>query len=194
MKIDPEEFRKGLRAFTTGVTVVTMPDGNGGMHGMTASSFAAVSVNPQLVAVSIAKTAKSHALLAGDDCYAINILGESQSFHGNYFANRMPERWEPPHHWVDGTPILSGTMGWFLCRRWAAYEGGDHTILVGEALKIHRTDDRPLVCNRGVFYSLGPAVEAVRPERPRTAPSRASTPQAPLFRRKSERNSWQTRL
>jgi flavin reductase (DIM6/NTAB) family NADH-FMN oxidoreductase RutF len=55
-------------------------------------------------------------------------------------------------------------MGWFLCRRWAAYEGGDHTILVGEALQIHRTDDRPLVCNRGTFYSLGQPVEAVHPD------------------------------
>ncbi|WP_075643582.1 flavin reductase family protein [Paraburkholderia ginsengiterrae] len=164
MKVDPEEFRKGLRAFTTGVTVVSMPDGRGGMHAMTASSFAAVSVDPQLVAVSIAKTAKSHALLSSDNYYAINILAEHQGFHGHYFANRIPERWDPPHEWIADTPILTGTMGWFLCRRWAAYEGGDHTILVGEALQIHRTDERPLVCNRGTFYSLGPPVEAVHPD------------------------------
>jgi flavin reductase (DIM6/NTAB) family NADH-FMN oxidoreductase RutF len=164
LKIDPEEFRKGLRAFTTGVTVVSMPDGQGGMHAMTASSFAAVSIDPQLVAVSIAKTAKSHAFLSSDNYYAINILAENQGFHGHYFANRIPERWDPPHEWIADTPILTGTMGWFLCRRWAAYEGGDHTILVGEALQIHRTDDRPLVCNRGTFYSLGQPVEAVHPD------------------------------
>jgi flavin reductase (DIM6/NTAB) family NADH-FMN oxidoreductase RutF len=164
LKIDPEDFRKGLRAFTTGVTVVSMPDGQGGMHAMTASSFAAVSIDPQLVAVSIAKTAKSHAFLSSDNYYAINILAENQGFHGHYFANRIPERWDPPREWIAGTPILTGTMGWFLCRRWAAYEGGDHTILVGEALQIHRTDDRPLVCNRGTFYSLGQPVEAVHPD------------------------------
>lgn len=164
MKIDSEEFRKGLRAFTTGVTVVSMPDGKGGMHAMTASSFAAVSVDPQLVAVSIAKTAKSHALLASDNLYAINILAENQGFHGHYFANRIAERWDPPHEWIAGTPILTGTMGWFLCRRWAAYEGGDHTILVGEALQIHRTDERPLVCNRGTFYSLGLPMDAIHPD------------------------------
>ena len=142
-----------------------MPDGKRGMHAMTESSFAAVSVEPQPVAVSIAKTAKSHALLSSDNCYAINILAEHQGFHGHYFADRLPERWDPPHEWVEGTPILTGTMGWFLCRRWAAYEGGDHTILVGEVVKIHRADDRPLVRNRGTFYSLGPPVEAVHPDR-----------------------------
>ncbi|WP_206996376.1 flavin reductase family protein [Trinickia mobilis] len=162
--LDPEEFRKGLRAFTTGVTVISMPNDAGGMHAMTASSFAAVSIDPQLVAVSVAKTARSHAILSTDQLYAINILGENQAFHGHYFANRIPEKWNPPYEWHEGAPVLTGTMGWFVCRRWAAYEGGDHTILVGEALEIHRTDNRPLVCSRGHFYSLGAAVESVRPE------------------------------
>ncbi len=61
-------------------------------------------------------------------------------------------------------PILTGTMGWFVCRRWAAYEGGDHTILVGEAMTIYRTDDRPLVCSRGHFYALGNSVECNHPD------------------------------
>ncbi len=164
LHIDPEEFRKGLRAFTTGVTVVSMDDGQGGMHAMTASSFAAVSIDPQLVAVSIAKSARSHALLATSRPYAINILGERQAFLGHYFANRMPERWNPTYEWHDGAPVLTGTMGWFVCRRWAAYDGGDHTILVGEAMKIQRTDDRPLVCSRGDFHTLGGKVDVVHPD------------------------------
>ncbi len=101
--VDAEEFRKGIRAFTTGVTVITMPDGKGGMHAMTASSFAAVSIDPRLVAVSVAKSAKSHSLLTAERCYAINILGETQGFHAQYFANRIPHHWEPPHEWVGET-------------------------------------------------------------------------------------------
>jgi flavin reductase (DIM6/NTAB) family NADH-FMN oxidoreductase RutF len=164
LHIDPEEFRKGLRAFTTGVTVVSMDDGSGGMHAMTASSFAAVSIDPQLIAVSIAKTAKSHALLVADRPYAINILGEHQAFLGHYFANRISERWKPTYEWHAGAPVLGDTMGWFVCRRWAAYDGGDHTILVGEVLMIRRTDDRPLVCSRGEFHALGGKVDVIHPD------------------------------
>jgi flavin reductase (DIM6/NTAB) family NADH-FMN oxidoreductase RutF len=153
--LDPEEFRKGLRAFTTGVTVVTIPDGQDGMHAMTASSFAAVSVIPQLVAVSIAKTSNAHAFLLKTDRYGINLLAEGQGYAANYFANRLDEWWDPEHEWVDGTPLLSGAMGSFSCRRWAAYDGGDHTIFVGEAFGIRRTDDAPLVCSRGRFHRLG---------------------------------------
>jgi flavin reductase (DIM6/NTAB) family NADH-FMN oxidoreductase RutF len=157
--LDPEEFRKGLRSFTTGVTVVTVSDGKGGMHAMTASSFAAVSVNPQLAAVSIAKCARAHPLLLNAQQYGINLLAESQALLANYFANRLAEQWQPEYIWVEGTPVLTGTMGWFSCRRWAAYDGGDHTIFVGEAIALHRTEHLPLVCSRGRFHKLGVRLE-----------------------------------
>jgi len=157
--VDPEEFRKGLRSFTTGVTVVTVPDGKSVMHAMTASSFAAVSVVPQLASVSISKSSKAHDLLMRASSYGINFLCEEQTQLANYFANRLPERQTIDHIWVDGTPLLTGTMGWFACRRWAAYDGGDHTILVGEALSLHRTERAPLVCSRGRFHSLGPKLK-----------------------------------
>jgi flavin reductase (DIM6/NTAB) family NADH-FMN oxidoreductase RutF len=153
--IDAEEFRKGLRAFSTGVAVITVKTGSS-LHCMTASSFAAVSVDPQLVLFSIAKTAKAHDLLAGQDRFGVNLLQESQAELAHYFAGRRPgERIEPEYVWVDGCPILEGTLGYFACRKWAEYPGGDHTIFVGEALQIGRSDARPLVCSRGIFHGLG---------------------------------------
>jgi flavin reductase len=157
--LDPEEFRKGLRSFTTGVTIVSVSDGRGGMHAMTASSFAAVSISPQLAAVSIAKQAKAHSYLLQADRYGINLLAENQALLANYFANRLSERWDANYVWINDTPILTETMGWFSCRRWAAYDGGDHTIFVGEALALHRTDKPPLVCSRGRFHKLGSRLE-----------------------------------
>jgi hypothetical protein len=32
--------------------------------------------------------------------------------------------------WQHGCPVISGELAWFLCREWAAYDGGDHTIFV----------------------------------------------------------------
>jgi flavin reductase len=152
---DAEEFRMGLRSFTTGVTVVTVPDGRGDMHAMTASSFAAVSVSPQLASVAVAKCAKAHDLLLQAETYGINFLDEDQAMLANYFANRLSVRWVCERTWVNGTPLLTGTMGWFSCRKWAIYDGGDHTIFVGEALALHRTSRAPLVCSRGRFHKLG---------------------------------------
>jgi flavin reductase len=157
--VNAEEFRKGLRSFTTGVAVVTVADGRGGMHAMTASSFAAVSVVPQLASVSIAKSSKSHDLLMRASSFGINFLRDNQALLANHVADCLPHRREIKHVWVDGTPLLTGTMGWFACRLWAAYDGGDHTIFVGEALALHRTEYAPLVCSRGRFHKLGPKLE-----------------------------------
>jgi flavin reductase (DIM6/NTAB) family NADH-FMN oxidoreductase RutF len=152
--IDAEEFRKALRSFTTGVTVITV-EKEDGMHGMTASSFASVSVDPQLVLFCIAKTARAHRFLQNADRYCINLLRESQAFLANYFAGRMTERIEPDYRMVDGCPILNESMGYFLCHKWAEYDGGDHTIFVGKVFALARTDEKPLVCSRGRFHELG---------------------------------------
>jgi flavin reductase (DIM6/NTAB) family NADH-FMN oxidoreductase RutF len=166
VKVDPEEFRKGLRAFSTGVAVVTVRKDDG-IHAMTASSFAAVSVDPQLLSFSIALTARAHPLMMASDCFGVNLLQASQSELAHYFAGRRAGQWiEPDYDWVEGCPILRGTLGWFACRKWAAYAGGDHTIFVGEAMRIGRTDLPALVCSRGIFHHLGPAIDAPHPAVP----------------------------
>jgi flavin reductase len=152
--LDAEEFRKAIRTFTTGVSVVTFPAPDG-MHGMTASSFASVSVVPHLVLVSIAKRANAHAHMMASDAFGINLLLESQHDLADYFAGKMPERVEVPYRWVGASPVLEESLGWFACRVWARHAGGDHTILVGEVVAFHRTDERPLVCSRGRFHTLG---------------------------------------
>lgn len=164
--VDPEEFRKGLRAFSTGVAVITVKAGSS-LHCMTASSFAAVSVDPQLVLFSIAGTARAHGFLQHADRFGVNLLQESQAELAHYFAGRRPHvRVEPQYDWIEGCPILQGTLGFFACRKWASYPGGDHTIFVGEALQIGRTDARPLVCSRGIFHGLGDRLDPREPPAP----------------------------
>jgi flavin reductase (DIM6/NTAB) family NADH-FMN oxidoreductase RutF len=35
-----------------------------------------------------------------------------------------------------GCPLIEGALSWLECRTWASYEGGDHTIVVGEVLSL----------------------------------------------------------
>ena len=166
LAIDPEEFRKGLRAFSTGVAIITVRKGDG-IHAMTASSFAAVSVDPQLVLFSIALSANAHPLLLEADRYGVNLLQSSQSELAHYFAGRRAGHWiEPEYEWVEGCPILKNTLGWFACRKWATYPGGDHSIFVGQPLRIGRSDAPALVCSRGIFHHLGPTIATPHPAVP----------------------------
>ncbi|MFF2297280.1 flavin reductase family protein [Arthrobacter sp. NPDC058127] len=121
-------FRGSLGRFATGVAIVTF-DGATKRHGITVNSFTAVSMEPPLVLVSIARNAKAHDELAGRP-FSVNILGAEQKQLALHFAGRPG----PEPLWVEGdtAPRLSNVLAYFECTPWAAYDGGDHTLYLGE--------------------------------------------------------------
>lgn len=125
-----QHFRGSLGRFATGVAVVTF-DTDEGPHGITVNSFTSVSLTPPLVLVSIAKTTRSHDQLAGCP-FTVNVLGAEQRALASNFAGKPTG--EP--RWVEGTvaPRLSGVLSFFECTPWAAYDGGDHTLYLGEVI------------------------------------------------------------
>lgn len=129
--LDTAALRSCLSRFGTGVCVVTMA-GEDGLHGLTVNAFTAVSLDPPLVLVSIGKRARGHRLLEGAP-FAVNVLGAEQEGVARHFSG------EPQPggvHWEEGTvaPRLAGTLATFECRPWRAYDGGDHTLFVGEVV------------------------------------------------------------
>lgn len=121
-------FRGGLGRFATGVAVVTY-DTPDGFHGITVNSFTSVSIEPALILVSIGSFAESHSGLI-DRPFSVNILGAEQSKLALHFAGKPQE--EPL--WVEGrfAPRLAGVLAFFECTPWAQYDGGDHTLFLGE--------------------------------------------------------------
>ncbi|GAB2725078.1 flavin reductase family protein [Arthrobacter bambusae] len=121
-------FRGSLGRFATGVAIVTF-DGATKRHGITVNSFTAVSMEPPLVLVSIARNAKAHDELAGRP-FSVNILGAEQKQLALHFSGRPG----PEPLWVEGdtAPRLSNVLAYFECTPWAAYDGGDHTLYLGE--------------------------------------------------------------
>ena len=125
----PAHYLRGsFGRFATGVAVVTF-DASTGRHGITVNSFTSVSMDPPLVLVSIAKTTHTHDELAGKP-FTVNVLGAEQEALAMHFAGKPGV--EPK--WVEGdtAPRLSGVLSWVSCTPWASYEGGDHTLYLGE--------------------------------------------------------------
>ena len=133
-----QHFRGSLGRFATGVAVVTF-DTEDSRHGITVNSFTSVSLNPPLVLVSIARTTKSHDALEGRP-FTVNILGAEQQALASNFAGKPNA--EPL--WVEGdtAPRLAGVLSYFECKPWAAYDGGDHTLYLGEVMNFdYRSGD-----------------------------------------------------
>ncbi|CAM3257606.1 flavin reductase [Nocardioides dubius] len=140
--VDPTTFRDVMAQWPSGVTVVTTLAQDGGWHGMTASSFSSVSLDPPLVSICLTKTLYSHELIERSGVFAINVLAKDQIDVGRRFAGMDKgvvdrfdgESWSTS---ATGAPLLDSALGWFDCRVVHAYPGGDHTIFVGEVLEGH---------------------------------------------------------
>ncbi len=152
---DPErELLATLRCcfgrFATGVAVVSF-DGPSGRHGLTVNSLTSVSLRPPLALVSIAKTAKAHDGLLGRP-FCVNILGAEQESLARAFAGGEPA--EPA--WIEGehAPRLAGVLAHLECTPWAAYDGGDHTLFLGEVVGFDHREGNLLGYVSGRFVTI----------------------------------------
>ncbi|WP_328477600.1 flavin reductase [Actinoplanes sp. NBC_00393] len=134
--MDSQTFRTVLGQWPSGVCVVTTA-GPRGAHGMTASSFSSVSLDPPLVSVCLGNHLPSRALLGEAGKFALSFLGKDQAHIGRRFAGQQPgitDRFAGLD-WIttpNGCPVLADAVAWLDCRVAHAYPGGDHTIFVGE--------------------------------------------------------------
>jgi len=153
--ISSEDFRKALRHFPAGVTIVTIRAGER-IHGLTVSAFASVSAEPPLIMVIIENRHKAYSMLEEPEAtFAVNILGEDHSELSNRFAWVKDEDRFALGNWsagATGAPVLVDALAWLDCRIHARYPAGSHTIYVGEvhASSVPKEEAPPLIYwNRG---------------------------------------------
>ena len=138
-----------MRVYPQGVTVATT-QGPSGPTGLTVSSFTSVSLDPPLILISVAKGSAMHDLFHDAKAYAVNFLADDQKSVSDRFAGRTiaKDRFEGLgfSRGVTGSPIIEGVRAAIECRAWQVYEGGDHSILVGEVVSARTFNSkRPLV-------------------------------------------------
>ena len=153
MTITPVEFRQTLGRWPSGVTVVTMQDGDT-VHGITVSAFSSLSLEPPLVGVAIAHKARSHGLLKRVPRYAVSILSADQSDLSEHFAGRPVALEEHPFEVFDELPVVRGAVAQIACTIEQRVEVGDHTIYVGRIDTSRLADGDPLAYHMGGYRQL----------------------------------------
>jgi flavin reductase (DIM6/NTAB) family NADH-FMN oxidoreductase RutF len=147
LPITADEFKSALSTRVAGVAIVTSRSGDA-IHGMTATDWAGVSVDPALVVVSIAKTATTLAVIEQGKCFAINVLSVAQEDLANRFASEKDEdrRFEGVEieQGSTGAPLLAGALTALDCSVVAAHEAGDHWLFVGRIEKVVLRGGDPL--------------------------------------------------
>jgi flavin reductase (DIM6/NTAB) family NADH-FMN oxidoreductase RutF len=139
--------------WATGVTIVTACAGDR-IHGVTASAFTEVSLEPPLVLVCIDRTSNTRPIIAEGGVFAVNILARGQESLAKRFASDDAEdrRFAGLDYetGATGAPLLAGSVASLDCRLETAHEAGDHIIYIGEVVGLQLSDGDPLL-----FYNRG---------------------------------------
>ena len=156
MPVTAAEFRLALRHFPAGVTVVTTRDGQGRPCGLTASAFTSVSLAPPLVLVCIDHAATAYRAFMESGWFAVNVLSKSQAHLSRRFATTATDKFAGVafREGRGGLPMLEDVVAALECRVVQRYEGGDHTIFVGEVEGAAVNGGPPLVYFRGAYHHL----------------------------------------
>ncbi len=146
VQITSAEFRKVLGTFATGVTVVTTQI-HGKVHGMTANAFTSVSLNPPLVLVAVNKEAETYQYIQAAKKFGISILSADQSDLSNYYAGEPDPEIEKTiqYDYLNDIPVLGTCLSNLVCNLWAEYDGGDHSLFIGEVTALKLQGGNPLL-------------------------------------------------
>jgi flavin reductase (DIM6/NTAB) family NADH-FMN oxidoreductase RutF len=143
------------------VTIVTSVV-DGVDHAMTASSFAAVSLEPLLVLVCVDKEARFRDAVLESGQWAVSFLSADARRAAEWLAtpgrpligqlDRYPHR----RGAATGAALLEAALAWLECRTTAVYDGGDHDIVLGRVVALARSDvdAPPLLYYRSRYREL----------------------------------------
>jgi flavin reductase (DIM6/NTAB) family NADH-FMN oxidoreductase RutF len=156
MAIDARELRNVMGHFATGVTIITTKDATGKPFGLTANAFSSLSLDPPLLLICVDKKVDCYACFEQSKVFAVNFLSEGQDQLSNRFATKGIEKFEGVPYKLGelGVALLDGAVAHLECKLVDAFEGGDHTIYIGEIQAATVLNDRPLLFFKGKYYKL----------------------------------------
>ncbi|MBT8241797.1 MAG: flavin reductase family protein [Acidimicrobiia bacterium] len=156
--IEPQEFRRVLGSFPTGVTVVTA-DGPAGPVGVAIGSFASISLDPPLVGFFLGNQSSTNQRLRDAGSFCVNVLTHGQLELCAAMASKADDRfegWERTPSPVTGSPVFAGIRAYIDCRLDDIIPVGDHDLFVGRVVALDTVDDaEPMVFHAGRYGSFG---------------------------------------
>ena len=157
--LDPRSLRNALGRFATGVTIITTTQPDGKREGLTANSFAALSLDPPMVLWSLGNRASSLPGFLASGRFAINVLDSSQVSLAQHFAKPRVDKFEgiDVFEGLGRCPLMRCALASFECRTDRTLEAGDHWLFIGVIERARYRDGEALVFQAG-RYGLATAM------------------------------------
>ena len=154
-------FRRAASTFPTGVCVVATAH-EGRPAGMTLNSFVSVSLEPLLVAVSLAHGSRTRAAVARAGAFSVSVLKRGQREVAFDFATTSDVFPESHVRRTDsGYLAVRHALAFFACEVGDVHAAGDHDLVIGRVVDFSAEEGEPLVFHAGRFG--GVVVDAAAP-------------------------------
>lgn len=159
MTLDSEKLRQAMRAWTTGVAIITSIYEDQ-QYGMTVNSFTSISLDPPLVSVALKQFTHTHELVVKSGMFSVTILTSAQKELSDRFAGKLPNITNR----FDGvqtetisldSPVFKDGMAYFDCRVISSMPVGENTLFVAEVLDARgEGEGEPLVYHNRHYWKL----------------------------------------
>ena len=132
--LDPDKLRQSMRAWASGVTVVTAAHA-GEQHGMTVSSFTSIALEPPVIIISLQTGSRTHELVAQSNTFAVTILSANQQEISDRFAGRIPDTEDrfidlETETLISDAPFIKGGLAYLDCRVTQTIPVGENTLFL----------------------------------------------------------------
>lgn len=146
-------FRNACGKFATGIVVITT-EHEGKVHGMTANGFMSVSLDPNLVLISIDNSKRMHQFLHESKKYAISVLAHHQEKWSRHFAGSPQDDLLVEFVDFHGAKVVPEACAYFETSVVSTHIEGDHTFFVGQVNNFACTEDDPILYFKGSYMKL----------------------------------------
>jgi flavin reductase (DIM6/NTAB) family NADH-FMN oxidoreductase RutF len=155
--LTPSSLREAFGHFPSGVVAIAA-EVNGVRHGLAASTFVPVSLDPPLVSFCVQNTSTTWPILKQVPLLGISVLGEAHDDAVRTLAAKTGDRFAglATESNGGGAVFIRGTSVWLESAIEQLIPAGDHTIVVLRVSDV-RVDPTvaPIVFHRSVFRRLG---------------------------------------
>ena len=159
--INPEELRRAMRHWPTGVAVASSLDGET-RHGMTVNSFASVSLDPPLISVAMAKITQTFQMTRRSGVFGITILNQDQKEISDRFAGRDSEHQDrfaglETFTLATGVSFLVGGLAFLDCQVAEMVDVGVNTVVIGRVVASSNQEHpgEPLLYFNRSYHQMG---------------------------------------
>lgn len=122
-----------MSLWPTGVSVITAV-GPGGPAGCTINALTSLSLEPVQVLACLDLRSDTLGAIRHNGRFAINVLGRDQIAIAKRFARKACAQGKLhgiEHVLLEGVPVITGCVAYFICDLVRELAGGDHAIVIG---------------------------------------------------------------